>query len=361
MDTLPESIFSCVLVTFVPAHALSSLELTRRSFQQKLSDRTDLWLACLDQFFGHVSGKRQVAQRSKRLVAKLKALWVRCVARIPEAFSCGDRTDAAFGSSVQLFLSQEVGKHRSLVADRELSTKLPMTLPCNESYGLAHYAYFEMTIGEDPDSSTPTPVIRIGLASSNFQSSSKLPGVDEHSIALDGTNGMVFFQNQPIAQAETFAPQDIVGCGIADSGDGAWGVFFVKNGHLIMPHLPCVKVFKHEPAMYPVIGIDSHSHISASFFDFPSGFNVFHPQDAIEAQITPTTVATRDPVQFQRVSSIQRLSNLPSAVKVRLRAATRRAKVSHFLDAYNIQPFNTPMPRLSRAFPIQAKATYVTA
>lgn len=279
---------------FLDAHAALCAETTCSTWRCLLKTRTDVWLRHLDRFFGekrcHTLNTKS-ALNSEAATWNLKVAWKYCFVKPSSALLCSDGTVVTSGTSARLLSFEPLGRRRSLVGNHALSHKLPMCWPRGGgSYGLAHYAYWELKIDDRLTTRRATrhltPVVTIGLATSSFHAATKLPGFDVHSIAFDGVYGVCLFNNAVIGRVTTFGVGDIVGCGLADCGGDRLGIFFVKNGSLVCPQRPLFKTFlKTTASTYPVIGLDTHSRLEAYFTAFPSGFDVFMRHPAIDAHL----------------------------------------------------------------------------
>lgn len=301
------------IFALLDAAELARIEITCAGWLGLLRDREDLWLNCLDSYFS-VGRKRRPSVHGKRS----REMCARRFALPSRSLSCGDSGVAIYACSAKL--CRPLGRHRSVWGSRAMSSTLPMCWPRgDDGYDLAYYAFFEVEVGIAPPMTfrqgIARPVVTVGLASSKFSADSMLPGCDKNSIAMDGTNGLILFNNAVVDIGVEFGPGDVVGCGIANCDDNDHvGVFFVKNGDLVQPRGYAIfKTLRKDEVMYPVVGLDSHSPIKMHFDNFPSTFDVFklHPEikscrsrqhspDAHLSKMNVTTSWSMPSTAFQR-------------------------------------------------------------
>jgi hypothetical protein len=141
-----------------------------------------------------------------------------------------------------------------------------------------YVSYFEITIETNAAVSTASSAgdcIAIGLSTSKFSYTSKLPGWDGQSYGYHSDDGGLFHcSGDSVMKWEKYGVGDTVGCGVVydTSFGGSYRIFFTKNGILrwgfqdrfsdrTRPH----EGIASSAGFYPTIGIDSSSPVSVNF------------------------------------------------------------------------------------------------
>ncbi|KAL7550765.1 hypothetical protein ACHAWF_017007 [Thalassiosira exigua] len=114
--------------------------------------------------------------------------------------------------------------------------------------------------------------IAIGLTTSSFDSSTKMPGWVKESYGYHGDDGTIFEEGKKVSQdAPSFGPGDTVGVGLDYV---TRRVFFTNNGKLV--RFSSLKVKKNvvERGLFPTIGVDTSRPIFINFGQQPFKFDI---------------------------------------------------------------------------------------
>ena len=149
-------------------------------------------------------------------------------------------------------------------------------------------AYFEVDILENKScNSTESTGFRsrnecvaVGLATVNFDVSSRMPGWDRHSFGYHGDDGGIFHSSG--GMIDQFGPKygagDTIGCGIDYVKQG---IFFTINGRFLGYGWKFVDMEVLQKDLYPVVGIDTNCPVAFNFgLSKPFAFDLgmFHKQ-----------------------------------------------------------------------------------
>lgn len=280
MDACLEHLFG-----WLNCRELLVCEYTCRHWHSMLEVRSDLWRRWLDTMFIQHSTNYMHA-RSKRVTTLLKWVAWKSIHVLPcSQLMCGGDLATTSGARARMLTSSCLGRQRILVGNKRLGAQLPMCWPTGDGhYRLDYYAYFKVSVG-----CSESPRLAVGVVSAGFFRTPKKRrlGHDRHSIVLDVASAAVKCDGATIACA-SFAKGDIIGCGLAGLARDApvRGVFFTKNGKLLVEYSTGRPLFKSinvsKTAIYPVVGLDTHSPVHAHFISFPSAFDIFQQNRAIK-------------------------------------------------------------------------------
>jgi len=123
--------------------------------------------------------------------------------------------------------------------------------------------------------------VAIGLSTTKFSPTNKMPGWDTESYGYHGDDGGIFHgQGDMLSQSSPFGPGDIVGCGLEYS---TRRIFFVKNGKFLGYALgrddngrDGVTLGKEivESGLFPTVGVDTDCPIFTNFGESPFKFDL---------------------------------------------------------------------------------------
>jgi SPRY domain len=157
-----------------------------------------------------------------------------------------------------------------------------------------------------------TECVAIGLSTSGFRMSCRMPGWDQHSVGYHGDDGTVFYRRQ--VEKSKFGPafmahlkdsneteeetdkapaRNIIGCGI-DYEKNA--VFFTRNGEFLgyaveLPENHLVK------SWWPTVGVDSRASVVCNFgYDRPFAFDLQGHIEHGSTPVVPRPVDTTDKI-----------------------------------------------------------------
>ena len=196
------------------------------------------------------------------------------------------------------FTGNHLGGNAAVIGDnyfpilpQENSATLPLPFsklvvnpqnPAQPIMTMSRVAYFEVTIHE-PElppvvsssgnreqlqyDSFPS-CIAVGLASSRFPLSGRMPGWDVYSFGYHGDDGFFYhdhMESEKFDLKKTFGPHDTIGCGLSyplEYGQSG-NIFFTVNGVFVKSFHLHYDYFTIE--WYPAIGIDSFSPVTVNF------------------------------------------------------------------------------------------------
>jgi len=109
--------------------------------------------------------------------------------------------------------------------------------------------------------------VAVGLSSSRFNASHRLPGWDKESYGYHGDDGGLFHgDGRQIAEYRTFGAGDVVGCGLDYERKS---IFFTLNGAFL--GIAFEDVYGE---LYPTVGIDAEVNVTFNFGRAPFKFDL---------------------------------------------------------------------------------------